>query len=260
MLKIVAIVAMTLDHIGYFIYDPSISYSYEIYLVFRIVGRISMPIFCFMIAEGFRKTKDQYRYAARLAVAALVSEIPYNLCFFGSPIAKGSLNVMFSLLLGLLGLIFYKIILEKTKLWIVAVLPIVPICLATHFLGADYGLYAPLLIFLFYLASNANKKAGNILTIIITVLFGLRDILQYVFLKLVSILFLSQFEPSKLTDWSYIQIFSMLSVCFLLLYDGRLGRIPENKLRRLVFKYSFYLFYPLHLIIFWLVFRLICRQ
>ncbi len=262
-LKIIAIVTMVLDHVGYFIYGLQIPYSYELHLICRIIGRISMPIFCFMIAEGFRKTRDPYRYAARLALAALISEIPYNLCFWGSPIATGSLNVMFTLFFGLLGLIFYKLVLDKTKRPAVAVLTLIPICLAVHFLGADYSFYAPLFIFFFYLASPDTQN-GRILTLIITLIFGFREVMQYGLLRFVSILtslipFVPTYESAGLTDWSCVQIFAAAAALLLFFYNGKPGRRPENKLGQLAVKYSFYLFYPLHLIIIWIIFGIILK-
>ncbi len=260
-LKIIAIIAMALDHVGFFLYDPEIPYSYELHLIFRIIGRIAMPIFCFMIAEGFRKTRDPYRYAARLAIAALISEIPYNLCFFnGTPVALGSLNVMFSLLLGLLGLILYKFILDKTKLWFVAILALIPICLAAHYLGTDYGFYAPLFIFLFYIA-RSDTQNSKAFTIIVALIFGFREVIEYGLLRFVSVLTslvpsITRYEPKALTDWNYVQVFAAAAALLLLFYNGKPGYRPKNKLARQMLKYSFYLFYPIHLIIIWIIFQL----
>ncbi len=262
-LKIIAIVTMVLDHVGYFVYDLPIPYSYELHMIFRIIGRISMPIFCFLIAEGFRKTRNPYRYAVRLAVAALASEIPYNLCFWSSPVATGSLNVMFTLLLGLIGLILYKLVLDKTKLPSISALTLIPVCLVTYYIGADYSFFAPLFIFFFYIASPEMPN-GRLLTFIITVIFGFREVMQFGLLYFISIAlslmpFLPQYTPSGLSEWSCVQIFAAVSAVLLFLYNGKPGRRPEGKLGRLALKYSFYVFYPLHLIVLWIVFGLIIK-
>ncbi len=256
-LKLVAIITMAIDHVGYYLFYLDIPFSNELHILFRIVGRVSMPIFCFMIAEGFRKTRDPYRYAVRLAIAALISEIPYNLCFGDALISVGTINVMFTLLFGLVGLILYKFVLDKTKLTTVAVLTLIPIFLVTHYTGADYGFYAPLFIFLFYIASP-EKPNGRMLTVLFTVIFGFREIIEYGFLKTISLLpLLRTYEPSSLSEWSCIQIFAATAAVMLLFYNGKPGHVPESKMGRLVFKYSFYAFYPIHLILIWIIFRLI---
>lgn len=69
-LKFVAILTMTLDHIGYFLQEYGINNEAmaTVGLVFRIIGRISFPLFAFMLAEGLHKTHDRLNYILRLAI------------------------------------------------------------------------------------------------------------------------------------------------------------------------------------------------
>lgn len=90
-LKILAIVTMMLDHIGA-VFFPKI-------LIFRIIGRISFPIFAFLVAEGFFHTSDVKKYITRLGVLAIVSEVPFDLLFYGTLIHLGHQNVFFTLCL-----------------------------------------------------------------------------------------------------------------------------------------------------------------
>ena len=67
-LKWIAIVTMVIDHMGAILYPTE--------MVFRYIGRISFPIFCFLLVEGFCHTHDIFGYMARLGAFALMSEIP----------------------------------------------------------------------------------------------------------------------------------------------------------------------------------------
>lgn len=75
----------------------------DLYDLMRLVGRISLPIFAFLLVEGFVHTRSVKRYAGNLLLFALLSEIPWNLEHSGT-LLHGSQNVLFTLLFGLLGL------------------------------------------------------------------------------------------------------------------------------------------------------------
>lgn len=78
------------------------------YFAMRGAGRLAFPLFAFFIAEGFRHTRSAGRYAARLAVFALLAEVPFDLAIAGRPFAPEGQNVLFTLLLGLLALVWLK--------------------------------------------------------------------------------------------------------------------------------------------------------
>ncbi|MBP3544518.1 MAG: hypothetical protein J6J86_09845, partial [Lachnospiraceae bacterium] len=120
-LKIIAIITMFIDHIGAAIFENNEitmcvmakgEHAYVIWgladLVLRLIGRIAFPIFCFLLVEGFLHTRDVKKYALRLGAFCLISEIPFNLAFFGQPLYAGHQNVFFTLLIGLLVLIGLK--------------------------------------------------------------------------------------------------------------------------------------------------------
>lgn len=109
-LKVLAIVAMLIDHTAICLQPLLQSPVYSLfrlrvtpYLALRFVGRLAFPIFCFLLAEGFRHTRDRRRYALRLLLFALLSEIPFDL-FRGGQLLYTGQNVFFTLLLGCLGL------------------------------------------------------------------------------------------------------------------------------------------------------------
>ena len=109
-LKILAIVTMVIDHIGAAFPRSTASVILHIgqkrlmlYTVMRFIGRLSFPIFAFLLVEGFLHTRDRERYGIRLAVFALLSELPWNL-LHADAWRYETQNVFFTLLLGYLGL------------------------------------------------------------------------------------------------------------------------------------------------------------
>ena len=84
---------MLTDHAGDILF-PS-------WLWMRMIGRLAFPIFAFFVAEGFYHTRSVGRYAARLALFALISEIPFNLMHSGRILDFDAQNIFFTLLIGL---------------------------------------------------------------------------------------------------------------------------------------------------------------
>lgn len=114
-LKIIAVVTMLIDHVGACVFEhgllrmENIRADENLYLllknvdqVLRLVGRIAFPIFCFLLVEGFLHTRDRKKYALRLFLFALISEIPFDLAIRGSFVDFQYQNVFFTLLIGLL--------------------------------------------------------------------------------------------------------------------------------------------------------------
>lgn len=90
-MQLLAMLTMLIDHIG-IVWFPDET-------VWRIVGRLAFPLYAFALAAGYRLTRSVPRYAARLAVIAALSQLPYQLAF-----DKFELNVVCTLLVGLLTL------------------------------------------------------------------------------------------------------------------------------------------------------------
>lgn len=132
-LKLLAILAMTADHIGA-VFFPEIP-------LLRWIGRLAMPVLSFFIGEGLRHTRSPRRYLLRLTGFALLSELPFDLAFYGG-IEWGHQNVYFTLALGLLAL--WAIQSRGMEGWLLALTA----ALAAELLGCDYGMYGVLLILL----------------------------------------------------------------------------------------------------------------
>ncbi|WP_291632823.1 TraX family protein [Clostridium sp.] len=115
MLKIIAILLMLIDHIGAALFPKVI--------VLRMIGRLSFPIFAYLIAIGYSKTNSFSKYLYRLMIFAVISQIPFSLAFsenisirnfsdfiiffVGSPYAH--LNIFFTLAIGLIAIHIWDI-------------------------------------------------------------------------------------------------------------------------------------------------------
>ena len=98
-LKIVALISMLCDHTGLvFLGSPT---------YFNVIGRIAFPIFAFQISEGYTHTKNLKKYILRLIIFALTSQLPFVLFRNSVELTSFSLNIFFTLLLGLLSITIY---------------------------------------------------------------------------------------------------------------------------------------------------------
>jgi len=97
-LKVTAIVTMTMDHIGDILYPGT--------LFLHIIGRLAFPLFAYLIALGIESTKKPKKYMMTLLSFALISQIPYFLAFEIQPFER--LNILFTLFLGALTIYFFN--------------------------------------------------------------------------------------------------------------------------------------------------------
>ncbi len=110
MLKLIAVITMIIDHTASVLLRYSdtaflsiMGRQIDLYTAMRMIGRISFPIYAFLVVEGFLHTRNVKRYAGNLLLFALLSEIPWNLEHSGK-LFFYTQNVMFTLFLGLLGI------------------------------------------------------------------------------------------------------------------------------------------------------------
>lgn len=131
---------MITDHIGAVFLDYGKTYT-----LVRGIGRLAFPIYCFLIVEGFHHTRDVMKYILRLGIFAVLSELPFDLCFRGRLWDPGHQNVFFSLLMGVTLLVVLERIHEiPAKLVVVA-----SFCLIAQQIHCDYR-YIGILMILFY--------------------------------------------------------------------------------------------------------------
>lgn len=236
-IKIIAIVAMLIDHIGAVIVErlllnagyltamsgdltKAAEFMAEhggllaLYLVMRqLIGRLGFPIFCFLLIEGFMHTRNVTRYALRLGVFALISEIPFDLAFNGKVVYWGYQNVFFTLLTGLLVMIAYRAV-EKSSLhtalkMILDAAALVAGAWLAEFMNTDYGAIGIVCIMALYIFRK--NKVHQIIAGCLAFL------------------------------WEVTAPLAFIPIAF---YNGKRG---------LKMKYFFYAFYPVHLFILYLI-------
>ena len=144
-LKILAVLTMLIDHIGAVFPRSTASVILHIgknrlmlYTVLRFIGRISFPIYAFLLVEGFLHTGNRERYGFRLALFALLSELPWNLLHSGTW-RYSAQNVYFTLLLGYLGLCLIERIREERGENPKSIFLLLATFLAATVMKADYG-------------------------------------------------------------------------------------------------------------------------
>jgi len=138
-LKNWACLFMLVDHIGVAFFDDN--------LAMRAIGRLSMPIFAFLLVQGFRRTRNLVHYFGRLILLGLLSQPIYMYAFPGYP--GLGLNILFTLALGLLMLYGYE---KNGSIWVVAVAAVL-----AELANLDYGSFAMLLIFVLYRWDGKTK-------------------------------------------------------------------------------------------------------
>lgn len=219
-LKLIAIGTMFIDHIGAVVIEQSaLEWSgwRGVDFVLRAVGRLAFPLFCFLLVQGFLHTRSAPRYLARLAVFAVVSELPFDLATGGCWYDFRSQNVFFTLAAGLATLMALRWCLERKGSWRYWFWPaaLAAGCAAATLLRADYAWKGVLLIALFYLLRE-NRPLCCLTT-------GL-------LLAWMSLVVLGT------------AVFALIPIH---LYSGEKGRPMP--------KYLFYWFYPAHLLALFLV-------
>lgn len=81
-LKMIALVAMTIDHIGFVFGTEGWNLLTLDSAIFRAIGRVSFPLFAFCLAQGWRQTHHRKRYFQNLAAGAVVSQAPFSMAFY----------------------------------------------------------------------------------------------------------------------------------------------------------------------------------
>lgn len=224
-LKVVAILAMLLNHIGsgFGLYEQ----SSVLFFFTEFIGKLTFPIMAYLLVEGFYYTHDRRRYAGRMAVFWLISVYPFHLLFSGnrpfSPIELVN-NIFFTLFMGLLLMMVY----EKTKSPFLKYLSVLFFSLIT--ITSDWSLIGVLLIFGFY--KWKDKKIGIWLPIVYTTAF--------------LILMFGMIHVADKQAVPLYQVFSglgmLMVIPLLYAYNGERGYSPKWV------KWGFYGFYPIHLV------------
>lgn len=215
-LKLIAVAAMLIDHIAWaFVPFGSIAGQ-----AMHIIGRITAPIMCFMVAEGYHKMRDPIRYAKRLGLFAIISHVPFVYFETGRFNPIHSTSVIFTLFLGLVALIIQDS--QRFEPYVKSGLFIV-ICLVS--MAGDWGGFAVIWIYYFSVFRYDRKE----------------QVKSFCIISAVMIIFCVIMDAS-MRRW-YNDLFQLgvfLAVPLLMKYNGvRKGGKAG--------KWFFYIFYPTHL-------------
>lgn len=183
----------------------------------RMIGRLSFPIFAFMLVEGFIHTSNRKKYLRRLAIFAVISEPPYMIFTYGvswrqAMLSSALQNIFFELLLMFAALWFLEKARAKNKLFYLgaAAIPVLAEALGTMYGG--YGVLMAMAFFLFHKRRWAGMACLAALTALYCVRMG-----------------------------SWFQIYAVFAAIPLYFYNGQRGqRLP---------RYFCYGFYPVHLLV-----------
>lgn len=228
-LRVLAMFLMLLDHLWATLVPGNFWMTY--------LGRLAFPIFAFQISEGFFHSADRKRYAKRLFLFALLSEIPFDLIYGGTVFYPFHQNVMFTLLLGLL--VCCAIDRARGERTAKAVLrgglSVAGLLLLALVGMVDYGWKGVMTVVAFYLLRGFPFA-------------WLAQIAALVLLNIV--LFKGQTIPLLGRDFP-TQGFAVLSLLPIWLYNGRRGGGGK------ALQYAFYAFYPVHMLVLYLLFSLL---
>lgn len=212
-LKLIALICMTIDHVGYILLPRIVA--------LRAIGRLAFPIYAYMIAEGCRYTRSIRKYLCALLTTAAVCQAVY---FFAMRSLYLCIMVTFSFSVGLIWLI--KLAEEKeTVLTRIAVAAgvllaffaaeLLPQLLIGTDYGIDYGFLGIILPVAVYLCTEQKQKLLCMTLVLILMTWGRAS----------------------------VQWYALLAIPLLALYGGHRGKYK--------LKWLFYLYYPIHLAFIW---------
>ena len=224
-LKIIAATAMFFDHFV----SVFLAHNELLSLMFRLLGRTAAPVFCFFIAMGFHYTSNVKKYTLRLLILAVISHIPYNLAFGLSLSPLVATSVILPLAMGLIALAVYK----SEKIHIILKLAIIAACCAVSY-TANWNFIAVLWILAFgVFHGNFKRQIASFCVI------GA----MYLALQLRRYGFFHEIYP----QWFQLGIF--LTIPLLVMFNGKPGKKSK------FMTWFFYVFYPVHLILLFLLNR-----
>ena len=214
-IKIIAVVSMTIDHIGGAFFPQ--------YPAFRWIGRIAFPLFCYCLTVGMMYTVDIKKYLFRLGAFAVISQ-PFWILAFNSDDIIGNifnLNIFFTLIVSLLGAWGFK----ERKWWLFILALIL-----LNVINFDYAMTGLILILIFYLCRNKPWLGAVVYTL--TYLPALNG---------------NMADPLALKIGGHaigFEIFALLALPFIYIQTNSGLKIP---------KWFFYIYYPVHLFAIYLI-------
>lgn len=239
MLRVIACFAMLLDHIGYAEGIPQL----------RFIGRIAFPIFVYLIYNGYKHTKSPAKYALRLGLFALISQVPFSLlCGYPTFWYRG--NVFITLLMALLCVWSADVLAKRPVTKWACLLPALAVVGGYYFglLKSDYGAKGIIMVMVFWLLDGKAIWKRMLTCVLVLCAVYYSEILGCA-LNLVR----GNGFIFTLTDWGKTQVWSLLALPLIFAYNGQKGKMPGGKIGAKIAQYGFYIFYPAHMLILWFI-------
>ena len=257
MLKTIALIAMVIDHVAYY-FSPVM--PTPIYIICRYIGRIAMPIFVYLLVQGFFHTKDFKKYIIRMGIFAVITQILMtilmvaNTKFFPTYTAAKQVcsigNILFTFVLSMLvlKLLYEDVLIKKwdyNKNMSLKIVVILTIVIASILLPIDYGIEIILLSALFYyieklkiqICLDRNKPNISIKNIVLNTVSNEKINLIYLSLILLSLI--------ALIIWFNSQWTILLAIVPISLYNNERGKLN--------LKYVYYITFPLQHVLLYLI-------
>lgn len=220
-IKTIAIIAMLIDHIAWR-YIPTYTLPGQL---MHVVGRLTAPIMCYFIAQGYLHTRNFKKYLSRMVLFSLISHIPYNLETTGR-VEIFNFSVMHTLTLGLIAIYCYDKIENKYLRWLaIAGVSILAI-------PGDWSILGIAFCLIFFIYRDNFKK--QFIGILCTGIF-------FMYMIVMNRVGSGQ-EILTTVFYNLFQLSILLSLPILRFYNGEKGGNSFSK-------WSFYIFYPLHLLV-----------
>lgn len=211
-LKIIAIIAMALNHIAHAFGEHMPD---GVFYVFTGVGGMTFPIMVYLMNEGYQYTRDVKKYGQRLLVFAVISLVPFMIAF------GGLLNVLFTLLLGLIVIYLYDHMKSRKLFWLIFIL------VTIGSIVCDWALMGIPMI----LCSHAIKNRWGRVIVPVLIAWGFMGLT-------IIVMIMMAVDQREIISNAAFMFGCALTVPLLLAYNGQRGP---------AMKYFFYAFYPAHL-------------
>lgn len=184
-IKVLAVILMVVDHIGFFLLPQ--------YRILRIIGRLSFPLFAFLIVNGYGYTRDAKKYFMRLFIFANIIQVPSF--FVIIPV-----NIFYTLSFGLLTIM----IMESPYSLINKVVGVFGVLFLTAFIQPDYSIYGVLLILLIHFLKERFVMMFFSMALLSLVYYGINDIQVYSILAVPIIMLYNQKQGPKMKYLFYL--------------------------------------------------------
>lgn len=235
-LKYLAMVSMVSDHIAFCFLRGNVIYR-PVYLGMRIFGRISFPLFCFLLVQGFLCTRNVRNYFLRIFIFACLSEVPFDLFVYHRCFSLCGQNVLFTL--GISLLVLYGLSKASASKGYMFLLFLSGSVLAVV-MRTDYSYLGVVLVSVMYLWRERKPEQLVLLVVVMGAQGGLD------FYEILALPFIMLSSDRRLEHGFLVHVKKQQTAC--VCRTGKLQRIWEAPGVSLVKRYFFYWFYPVHIL------------